>query len=327
MNFRTILFGLIALVFTSSLGFGQSPGSDDIGDGPLTIPELREGSYPGSAIKIERQLSSGRNYKRYLSSYQSEGLKIFALLTIPNGTKPKNGWPAIVFNHGYIPPKQYRTTEKYVAYVDGFARAGYIVFKPDYRGHGFSQGEPSGAYFSPAYTVDVLNATSSIAKFKDANANRIGMWGHSMGGYLTLRSMLVDSRIKVGVIWAGVVAPYKDIIERWTGRRPSDIPKEAQRRRKLVIEKFGTPSSNPAFYDSISPNTYLSDGLAPLQIHHGLSDQTVPYQFSRALVKGLRDAKQPFEHFEYAGNDHNLKQGFGLVMRRSVAFFDRMLKK
>jgi uncharacterized protein len=327
MKLRTILFGLIALVFSSSVTLGQSPGSDDIGDGPLTIPELREGSYPGSAIKIERQLSSGRNYKRYLSSYQSEGLKIFALLTVPNGTKPKNGWPAIIFNHGYIPPKQYRTTEKYVAYVDGFARAGYIVFKPDYRGHGSSQGESQGAYFSPGYTVDVLNATSSVAKFKDANADRIGMWGHSMGGYLTLRSMLVDSRIKAGVIWSGVVAPYKDIIERWTGRKPSDIPKEAQRRRKLVIEKFGTPSSNPAFYDSISPNSYLSDGLAPLQIHHGLSDQTVPYQFSRALVKGLREAKQPFEHYEYAGNDHNLKQSFGLVMRRSVAFFDRILKK
>lgn len=327
MNFRTILFGLIVAAFTSSVTLGQTPGSDDIGDGPLTIPELREGSYPGSAIKIERQLSSGRNYKRYLSSYQSEGLKIFALLTVPNGAKPKNGWPAIVFNHGYIPPKQYRTTEKYVAYVDGFARAGYIVFKPDYRGHGSSQGESQGAYFSPAYTIDVLNATSSVAKFKDTNPDRIGMWGHSMGGYLTLRSMMVDSRIKAGVIWAGVVAPYKDIIERWTGRQRGNIPKEAQRRRKLVIEKFGTPSSNPAFYDSISPNTYLSDGLGPLQIHHGLSDETVPYQFSRALVKGLRDAKQSHEYYEYAGNDHNLKQSFGLVMRRSVAFFDRILKR
>ena len=271
MKFRTILLGLIVAAFISSITFGQTPDSDDIGDGPLTIPELREGSYPGSAIKIERQLSSGRNYKRYLSSYQSEGLKIFALLTVPNGAKPKNGWPAIVFNHGYIPPKQYRTTEKYVAYVDGFARAGYIVFKPDYRGHGFSQGEPSGAYFSPAYTVDVLNATSSVAKFKDANANRIGMWGHSMGGYLTLRSMLVDSRIKAGVIWAGVVAPYKDILERWTGRQRGNIPREARSRRQRILDKFGTPSSNPAFFDSISPNSYLSDGLGPLQIHHGLN--------------------------------------------------------
>ena len=56
----------------------------------------------------------------------------------------------IVFNHGYIPPSQYRTTERYVAYVDGFASNGYIVFRPDYRGHDQSEGAPTGAYGSPA---------------------------------------------------------------------------------------------------------------------------------------------------------------------------------
>ena len=121
------------------------------------------------------------NYRQFLASYQSDGLKINALLTVPNGEKPENGWPAIIFNHGYIPPEEYKTTERYVAYVDGFARNGYIVFKPDYRGHGDSEGNPEGAYYSPAYTIDVLNAVASVKKFKDADPNKIGMWGHSMG--------------------------------------------------------------------------------------------------------------------------------------------------
>ena len=47
----------------------------------------------------------------------------------------------VIFNHGYIPPAQHRTTERYVAYVDAFARNGYIVFRSDYRGHGNSEGE------------------------------------------------------------------------------------------------------------------------------------------------------------------------------------------
>ena len=76
----------------------------------------------GSDIVIEQTLQAGANYQRYLASYQSEGLKIYALLTVPNGAKPASGWPAIVFNHGYIPPEQYRTTERYVAYVDGVAK-------------------------------------------------------------------------------------------------------------------------------------------------------------------------------------------------------------
>src|SRR5205814_1073917 len=82
------------------------------------------------------------NYRQYVASYLSDGLKIFALLTVPNGAKPASGWPVIIFNHGYIPPTVYRTTERYVAYIDAFARSGYIVFKPDYRGFGSSQGTP-----------------------------------------------------------------------------------------------------------------------------------------------------------------------------------------
>ena len=61
-------------------------------------------------------------------------------MTVPNGTKPATGWPVIVFNHGYITPEQYRTSERYVAQVDTIARNGYIVFKSDSRGQGSSEG-------------------------------------------------------------------------------------------------------------------------------------------------------------------------------------------
>ncbi len=87
-------------------------------------------------------------------------MKIYALFTVPNGPKPATGWPVIVFNHGYIPPAEYRTTGRpYSGYVDAIARSGYIVFKSDYRGHDQSEGDASGGYGSPDYTIDVLNAT------------------------------------------------------------------------------------------------------------------------------------------------------------------------
>jgi len=142
---------------------------------PLTIDSLRQRDYPGSDITLEQTLTPGSNYNRYIASYRSDGLKIYALLTVPKGTKPKAGFPVIIFNHGYIPPAQYRTTERYVAYVDAFARNGYIVFKSDYRGHGNSEGTATGGYGSPDYTVDVLNALASLKKHPDADPNRIGM--------------------------------------------------------------------------------------------------------------------------------------------------------
>jgi len=116
---------------------------------PMSIQALREMSFPGSEISLENELEPGANYRRYYASYRSEGFKIYGLLTIPNGETPSDGWPAIIFNHGYIPPDVYRTTERYIAYVDWLARSQYIVFRIDYRGHDQSEGQASGAYGDP----------------------------------------------------------------------------------------------------------------------------------------------------------------------------------
>ncbi|NLH09493.1 MAG: alpha/beta fold hydrolase, partial [Chloroflexi bacterium] len=182
---------------------------------PLMIEVMRQQAYPGSELVFEEVLEPGANYNRYIVSYQSEGNKIYALLTIPFGEPPPTGWPVIIFNHGYIPPEIYRTTERYVAYVDNFARHGYIVLRSDYRGHGFSEGQATGGYGSPDYTIDVLNAVAAIKAYPDADPNRIGMWGHSMGGHITLRAMVVSDDIRAGVIWGGVVVSYPDLLTRW----------------------------------------------------------------------------------------------------------------
>jgi dipeptidyl aminopeptidase/acylaminoacyl peptidase len=295
----------------------------------LAIAWARGQKYPGGPITIEQTLEPGANYSRYYASYRSEGLKVYALLTVPNGAKPATGWPVIVFNHGYIPPEIYRTTERYIAYVDGFARNGYIVFRIDYRGHASSEGEASGAYGSPDYTFDVLNAVASIKQYPDADPNRIGMWGHSMGGYLTLRSMVINKDIKVGVIWAGVVGSYPDMLYRW--RRPSGQPtptpsSRGRRWRQELIEKYGTPEENPAFWASISANSFLADVSGPIQLHHGTNDESVPTEMSATLKQQMDQAGKTAEYYVYEGDNHNLSNNFNTAMQRSVAFFDRYLK-
>ncbi len=295
---------------------------------PLSVEFMRRQSYPGSEVTIEQTLQPGANYQRYIASYYSEGLKQYALLTVPNGPKPPTGWPVIIFNHGYIPPAQYRTTERYVAYVDGFARNGYIVFRPDYRGHGNSEGEATGGYGSPAYTIDVLNAVASMKRYPDADPDRIGMWGHSMGGHITLRAMVTTRDIKAGVIWAGVVASYPDLLSNWRRPIPTTIPAGARRWRDTFISQFGTPEQNPAFWASISPSAYLADLSGPLQLHHGTADESVPHEFSAKLYAQAREegVPMPVEYYEYPGDDHNLSKSFSTAMRRSVAFFDKYVK-
>lgn len=296
---------------------------------PMAIETLRMGSYPGSDIVIESELERGANYRRYYASYLSEGLKIYGLLTIPDGEMPAGGWPAIIFNHGYIPPEIYRTTERYIAYVDKIARSGYIVFRIDYRGNDQSEGEATGAYGNPGYLVDVLNAVASIQKFPQANPEKIGMWGHSMGGYLTLRAMVISKDIKVGVIWAGVVGSYPDLIYNWrrTGAGVTPSPSSQGRGwRSQWLEQYGTPEENPVFWNAISANSYLADLSGPIQLHHGTADTDVPVEFSQTLYDQIRTAGKYAELYTYPGDNHNISNSFDTAMSRTIEFFDSYLK-
>lgn len=296
---------------------------------PMEIRAMRAGYYPGSDIVIERELEAGPNYHRYYASYLSEGLKIYALLTVPDGEIPAGGWPAIVFNHGYIPPGQYRTTERYLAYVDWLARSGYIVFRIDYRGHDRSEGVPLGAYNDPGYMTDVLNAVSSLQRFPQTNSEKIGMWGHSMGGYLTLRAMVISDQIKAGVIWAGVVGSYPDMLYNWrrSSGDPAPTPRPDFRRwRENWVQTYGTPEQNPAFWNSISANSFLADLSGPVQLHHGTADTDVPVEFSERLFEQILSAGGYVELYLYEGDNHNISNSFGTAMRRTIEFFDRYLK-
>lgn len=299
---------------------------------PLMIEVMRQDSYPGSELTFEQTLEPGDNYDRAIVSYQSEGHKIFALLTVPWGQKPDGGWPIIVFNHGYIPPDEYSTTERYVDYVDGFARNGYIVFKSDYRGHGSSEGRAEGGYGSSAYTVDVLNGLAAIKTYPDADPERIGMWGHSMGGFITLRAMVVSDEIDAGVIWGGVVASYPDLFERWRRREgdgptPTPDPTRVRSRwRNSLLDIYGSVEENPAFWASISANSYLADLSGPLQLHHATTDATVPVEFSEILYEQVQAVGLPVELYLYEGDNHNIFANFWTAMQRSIDFFDSQLK-
>jgi len=300
----------------------------------IQISYLLEKEYPGSVLDITETLQTSGSYSTYIASYDSEGLKQFGLLTVPNSDRPENGFPVIIFNHGYIAPEEYKTTERYEAYIDYFARNGYVVFKPDYRSHDQSEGIALGGYANSDYIVDVLNAVSSIKTLDYVDENRIGMWGHSMGGWITHRSMVIDESIKTGVIWAGMVGGYDDLIELrqpyWVrqGRPdPSPDPKNPTRLwRSYLTETYGSPADNPEFWSSVSAVKYLDRLSGPIQLHHGTGDVSVPASLSERFYENLKPVSPDSELYVYQGDDHNISQNFSLAMQRSLAFFDKSLK-
>jgi uncharacterized protein len=239
----------------------------------------------------------------------------------------------VIFNHGYIPPAEYRTTERYIAYMDGFSRNGYLLFRSDYRGHGSSEGEARGGYSTPAYTVDVLNGMAAVKTLEVADADRIGMWGHSMGGHITLRAMVVSPDIKAGVIWAGVVGPYPDPFLRQNRAAAGGLVTPTQVApggrgwwRQSMLETYGTPEENPAFWASITPGAQLHFLSGPLQLHHGTADSSVPAAASLWLQTAMEAAGIPYELYLYEGDNHNLSASFNTAMQWSIAFFDAHVK-
>lgn len=287
----------------------------------LTIPYLRSRSYSG--VLGERKLHQKKGaYDSYLTSYSSDGLKINGLLTIPNGTAPENGWPAVVFVHGYIPPTLYKTTEKYIEYVDYLAKNGVVVFKLDLRGHGNSEGEPGGAYYSSDYVIDVLNAYEALKTQDEVNPNKIGLWGHSMAGNVLFRAATIMKNIPTVVIWGGAVYSYTDLTKygiQDNSYRPVGISAERQRKRQELFDTHGPFNENSEFWKKVVGLNYLEGVNTKFYLHHAVDDNVVNVGYSRDLAAELAKRNIPHELYEYKTGGHNITSpSFNTAMKRSL---------
>lgn len=294
----------------------------------LTVPYLRSRSY-SSKLGEMTPVQDYSQYTGYLTSYTSDGLKVNGLLTVPKGQTPKGGWPAIVFIHGYIPPAQYQTLERYVAYVDYLARNGFVVFKIDLRGHGQSQGTAGGGYYGSDYVVDTLNAYAALQKADFINPGKIGLWGHSMAGNTVMRALAARPQIPTAVIWAGAVYSYTDMqnygLHDASYQHIQADPSRRARQNK-VFAAYGRPNDGNPFWKLVAPINYVGDLKGAVEIHHAENDETVNIGYSRELVAALDKTKVPHEFYTYPTGGHNIADpSFSLAMERTVSFFRKHL--
>ncbi|HLC87550.1 MAG TPA: alpha/beta fold hydrolase [Patescibacteria group bacterium] len=303
----------------------------------LTIPYLREKTYESRLGDLEKY-SENSNYISYLTSYSSDGLNINGLLTEPKGEKPAAGWPAVIFIHGYIPPNQYKTTERYVAYVDYLARNGFVVFKIDLRGNGDSEGEPGGAYYSSDYIIDTLNAYSALQNsgFKSESPQaplidpkRIGLWGHSMAGNVVLRSLAANPDIPAAVIWAGAGYTYTDLSQyrlRDLSYQPQPSDTQRSRKRSQLRALYGDPDPANWFWKLVIPVNYLGDFKGAIQLDHAVDDEVVDIRYSRGLNEILNKTSIPHQLNEFPSGGHNITDpSFAPAMQKTVEFYKKYL--
>ncbi len=295
----------------------------------LTIPYLRSKEYKSTLGELE-EYSENESYESFLTNYDSDRLEVNGLITVPKTTMPKGGHPAIVFVHGYIPPTQYQTTTRYLDHVDYLARNGFVVFKIDLRGHGSSEGEAGGGYYSSDYVIDTLNARAALQSSDFVNKDKIGLWGHSMAGNVLMRAFAAKPEIPGVVIWAGAVYSYED--QRKYGIsdnsfQPSTISSRRQSLRRQLFEKYGSPSASVDFWRMVAPTSYLNDLKGAVEIHHSVDDDVVNIGYSRDLNALLDKTSVEHELHEYPSGGHNISgDNFNLAMQQTVDFFKLYLK-
>ncbi len=194
-----------------------------------------------------------------------------------------------------------------------------------------SPGTPYQPYIAPDYVTDSLNALASIKKYKDADPDRIGVWGHSMGGNITLHELVLTGDFKAAVLMAGVVGSYSDILDWWKARVATGVlttqnDLQTDQFVQQMVALHGTPQTNPAFWSAIDPGTFLSDVQAPVLIQVGTADAVVPPSFSQGLAAQLQAAGKTVTFHTYPGADHNLSPDTAAAMAEAVTFFDQYLK-
>ncbi|HMA69628.1 MAG TPA: alpha/beta fold hydrolase [Candidatus Mcinerneyibacterium sp.] len=279
------------------------------------IKKIRETDIPSTGIKIEKKLDYIKGeYQEYLISYKSDGLKIYAKMNIPDKEKPKSGFPVVLINHGYIPPNRYSTDDSYKLVEGFFAKNGFITFKSDYRGFGNSDRHESWVYNRLGQIRDVKILLNSINSFSEVDKNNIFVYGHSMGGEVTIKLLQTDkkSMIKAASLWAPCYERYPEVslffIRKGGGR-------EAENVKERILQKI--PEENFKFY---SVTNYVNFINTPIVLHHGTNDKSVPLKWSLNLVNKLQEYNKNYKFYRYT-DDHNLSNNFFSVLRKDVIFF------
>jgi len=279
----------------------------------LYIDSLELGNYGGGVLQDEGYMFSEGKFTRKLFKYRSEGLEVYGFINIPEGEGP---FPIIFLLHGGVDREGYNTASYSARYADALVKEGYVTIHPNLRGYPPSQDREN--ILGVGDTIDLLNLialvrqqSGSAGLLEKADGSRIGLWGHSMGGSIVMRALIVDQEVKAGLLYAAIHSNEEFNL--------AHFEKDGRGNEKVIA-----PASALA---KISPLNYLGEINAPISIHHGGLDDVVPIEWSRDLCERLTDMGKDVQCKEYPDQLHTFQNSGDIdFMNDMIAFFDKYVK-
>lgn len=290
---------------------------------PDTPPQVSIRRPDGAMIQWleHNELNASHPYGKYLDAHlkteygtlkAKDGQTLYYSIVKPSGFDASKKYPVYLSTYGG--PHSQHVSRKWGNFFDQYmAQQGFVVWRLDNRGSYRRERAFTDANYLQLGRVEVedqLTGIEWLGQQSFVDAKRIGVFGWSYGGFMTLRLLAEASdKIAMGVS----VAPVTD----WTLYDTH------------YTEQFmGTPKDNAAGYAYSGVYSHLDGLKSPLLLMHGMADDNVLFTNTTRMIDALVKRNVHFELMTYPGGKHGIS---GRAPQRHVygnieAFFKKNLK-
>jgi dipeptidyl aminopeptidase/acylaminoacyl peptidase len=254
-------------------------------------------------------------------TWKSDAYSVQGWLLGPMKTEAGKLHPMVVIVHG---GPAAASTPRYVAdgeqtnpLVRDMINKGYFVFMPNPRGS-YGQGEAFSSAnvrdFGGGDLRDIIAGVDAAEKVAPIDDKRLGLMGHSYGGFMTMWGVTHSQRFKAAVAGAGIanwISYYgQNGIDQW------------------MIPFFGASAyDDPAIYRAASPIESIKAARTPTLVYVGERDVECPPAQSMEFWHGLRAVGTPTSLVVYEGEGHGIRKPEHQrdLRVRTLAWFDQYL--
>jgi len=283
-----------------------------------TVARPRQGLYRADGSRIatinENNVAELADYHlspvEFLTVKSRDGVQLNASLIKPPDFQPQKKYPVLVYAYGGPHAQVVRNAWGGATFLwhQLMAQKGYIIFSVDNRGsagRGHAFETPLHFRLGAQELSDQRDGVQYLKSLPYVDANRIGIWGWSYGGHMTLHAMFEASDDFKAGFAGGPVTDWRYYDSIYTERY------------------LGLPQKNEKGYQDSSPVKYAGQLKGKLLIAHGTGDDNVHFANTLSVINDLIEAGKYVEVLAFPGRGHGVSDppARRVLMQRVTQFF------